>query len=132
MRKRNEKESGPWLENNSIRVIKTVQVPNYLKMPSEEQSEKESGGIALLKSRLGGFETEQGRLRGLSYPPRAIDVAISTTPKAGTTWLQQVGYSFNIPIRFQRSNIKRSVQFRHRYAISCDRLPAAEICRFLK
>lgn len=66
----------------------------YLKMPSEQQSETESESIALLKSRLGGFETEEGRLNGLRYQPRVNDVAITTTPKAGTTWLQQVSSLF--------------------------------------
>lgn len=59
-------------------------------MPAEQQSGTESKGIALLKSRLGGFETEDGRLKGLNYQPRPNDIAITTTPKAGTTWLQQV------------------------------------------
>lgn len=49
-----------------------------------------SDEVALLKQRLSGFETEQGRLKGLAYRPRANDVAISTTPKAGTTWMQQI------------------------------------------
>lgn len=61
-------------------------------MPAEQQSGEESKGIALMKTRLSGFETEEGRLKGLSYQPRPNDVAITTTPKAGTTWLQQVGF----------------------------------------
>ena len=61
-------------------------------MPAEQQSGTESEGIALLKSRLGGFESEDGRLKGLKYQPRVNDVAITTTPKAGTTWLQQVSF----------------------------------------
>ncbi|KAL3939954.1 MAG: hypothetical protein SGBAC_005411 [Bacillariaceae sp.] len=59
-------------------------------MPAEQQFGTESEGISLLKSRLGGFETEDGRLKGLNYQPRVNDVAITTTPKAGTTWLQQI------------------------------------------
>lgn len=47
--------------------------------------------IALMKKRLSGFETEEGRLKGLSYVPTCLDeVVITTTPKAGTTWMQQV------------------------------------------
>lgn len=60
-------------------------------MPLEGQQESQSAAIALLKTRLGGFETEEGRLKGLSYIPKyPSEVAITTTPKAGTTWLQQV------------------------------------------
>jgi hypothetical protein len=60
-------------------------------MPFEEQSDAESKAIALMKTRLSGFETEEGRLQGLSYVPKhPNEVAITTSPKAGTTWLQQV------------------------------------------
>ena len=60
-------------------------------MPFEEISKKESDAIALMKTRLSGFETEEGRLKGLSYAPKYRDeVVITTSPKAGTTWLQQV------------------------------------------
>lgn len=59
-------------------------------MPFEEQSASESEAISLMKKRLSKFETEQGRLKGLSYVPKSPDeVVITTTPKAGTTWLQQ-------------------------------------------
>lgn len=61
-------------------------------MPFEESSNIESEAIALMKQRLSGFETEEGRLKGLSYIPLyPNEVVITTTPKAGTTWLQQVG-----------------------------------------
>jgi hypothetical protein len=60
-------------------------------MPFEESSLSQSDAIALMKQRLSGFETEQGRLQGLSYVPLKDDeVVITTTPKAGTTWTQQV------------------------------------------
>jgi Sulfotransferase domain len=58
---------------------------------------KESAAIALMKQRLSGFETEFGRLQGLSYQPRAeTDVVISTTPKAGTTWMQQICHQLRV------------------------------------
>lgn len=53
-------------------------------------NELQSDAILLLKQRLSKFETVAGRLNGLSYEPRENDVAIATTPKAGTTWVQQI------------------------------------------
>ena len=53
------------------------------KMPFE-QNESSEDSIALLKQRLSGFETEEGRLSGLSYVPKSADeVIITTSPKAG-------------------------------------------------
>jgi Sulfotransferase domain len=59
-------------------------------MPFEKQSADVSAEVAQLKQRLSRFETEAGRLKGLAYQPRENDVAITTTPKAGTTWMQQI------------------------------------------
>jgi hypothetical protein len=61
-------------------------------MPFEEHHEDaEDANVALMKQRLSGFETEEGRLQGLSYVPlRQDEVVVTTTPKAGTTWTQQV------------------------------------------
>jgi hypothetical protein len=60
-------------------------------MPYEKKiNETQSEAIALLKNRLSGLETATGRLHGLSYRPRSNDIGISTTPKAGTTWMQQI------------------------------------------
>jgi len=60
-------------------------------MPIEkEYTDKQSESIVLLKQKLSKFETEEGRLHGLAYKPRPNDIGISTTPKAGTTWIQQI------------------------------------------
>ena len=50
-------------------------------MPAETVNADDSQAIELLKRRLSGFETEKGRLQGLSYQPRPDDVCITTTPK---------------------------------------------------
>ena len=56
-----------------------------------EQTSTSCGVIEVMKQRLSGFETEMGRLNGLSYQPKSNEeVIISTSPKAGTTWLQQI------------------------------------------
>jgi hypothetical protein len=60
-------------------------------MPIETNTRvNQSAAITLLKERLSKFETNEGRLHGLAYKPRPNDVGISTTPKAGTTWVQQI------------------------------------------
>ena len=50
-------------------------------------------GIRALRQRLGGLETEAGRLAGLALAPRSDDVFIATSPKCGTTWVQQIVHS---------------------------------------
>lgn len=59
-------------------------------MPLERIIASESKAIELLKERLSGFETEEGRLKGLNFKPRPDDIFIVATPKAGTTWVQQI------------------------------------------
>lgn len=60
-------------------------------MPFEDSSSSSSDAISKMKQRLSGFETEKGRLSGLNYQPKTADeIIITTTPKAGTTWMQQI------------------------------------------
>ena len=49
-------------------------------------------GIKAFKQRLQSSQTEEGRLKGLNFTPRDTDLFIVTTPKAGTTWLQQMAH----------------------------------------
>jgi hypothetical protein len=60
----------------AILYVSTISI-----MPSEIIREDDSEAIELLKKRLSKFETVEGRLKGLSYQPRATDVIIATTPK---------------------------------------------------
>jgi hypothetical protein len=46
--------------------------------------------VEQMKRKLSGLETEAGRLDGLSLALRPSDVVIATTPKAGTTMVQQL------------------------------------------
>jgi hypothetical protein len=81
-------QSAVWGANENLihRIFQYLEV----NMPFEVQSASESETIAVMKERLSKFETEEGRLKGLSYVPKSPDeVAITTTPKAGTTWLQR-------------------------------------------
>ena len=96
-------------------------------MPKEQQLGTESDGIALLKSRLGRFETEEGRLSGLNYQPRPNDVVITTTPKAGTTWLQQVGFFFSVIQPFGIAATIKQMSYQYYLSKFCKDLPSTKI-----
>lgn len=61
-------------------------------MPSFTLSLGEPVGITGAKQKLANFETEEGRTAALdgTFRPRQTDVFVVTSPKCGTTWVQQV------------------------------------------
>ena len=59
-------------------------------MAIELYNSTDSEVIKTLKQRVLRLMTLEGRLKGLNFAPRPTDLFIVTTPKAGTTWLQQM------------------------------------------
>ena len=57
---------------------------------SDDQPNDQATAITKMKERLSKFETEEGRLKGFRFAPRKTDVFIVASPKAGTTWMQQI------------------------------------------
>jgi hypothetical protein len=56
---------------------------------SFEKSAEASAAVERLKHRYSNI-TEDGVSRGLRFKPRSNDVFVVTSPKCGTTWMQQI------------------------------------------
>jgi hypothetical protein len=58
----------------------------------QEQQDCSHGGAVFQKflNALQGTNTEQSRVKGAAFKPKAGDVIIATPPKSGTTMVQQV------------------------------------------
>ncbi|XP_028416082.1 amine sulfotransferase-like [Dendronephthya gigantea] len=52
--------------------------------------QESSAAMALLKDKLSRYMTIEGIEYGMKFVPRSTDVIISTSPKCGTTWMQQI------------------------------------------
>lgn len=81
-----KKRKGSHLEDHTVFVVSfySFQLSFCAATMPFEETKSSSDAIALLKKRLSGFETEEGRLSGLNYVPKSKDeVMITTTPKAG-------------------------------------------------
>lgn len=53
-------------------------------------TESELEAVQRLKDVLSAFSTDEARIKGLKMTPKKGDVFIATSPKCGTTWVQQV------------------------------------------
>lgn len=63
---------------------------SFVSMPEVVDLGGSSPAMMRMKERLGSMETEEGRRKGFAVRTRPEDIFIVTTPKAGTTWTQQV------------------------------------------
>eukprot|EP00281_Chroomonas_sp_CCMP1168_P001157 CAMPEP_0206260546 /NCGR_PEP_ID=MMETSP0047_2-20121206/27154_1 /ASSEMBLY_ACC=CAM_ASM_000192 /TAXON_ID=195065 /ORGANISM="Chroomonas mesostigmatica_cf, Strain CCMP1168" /LENGTH=259 /DNA_ID=CAMNT_0053687651 /DNA_START=53 /DNA_END=828 /DNA_ORIENTATION=- len=81
-------------------------------MPQESAHGGEVGAnILALRERLSKFDTEEGRMRGIGLAAQPTDLFITTTPKAGTTWMQQIVHQLRTGGSMEFEEISMEIPF---------------------
>ena len=78
---------------------------------SSEESTSSFEGLQSLKKWSQSVKVQEGRLKGLAFLPRDTDLFIVTSPKAGTTWLQQMAHQLRTGGDMEFAEINEVIPF---------------------